>query len=69
MDIVIYAGFAILAALLGLILWRLSAGPRAAAQGPDAAAEIAALQARLEAAAGGREAAETERAELRDRLD
>jgi DNA recombination protein RmuC len=47
----------------------LSAGARPAGQGPDAAAETAALQARLEGVEAARAVAEAERAELRGRLE
>lgn len=65
----IYAGFAILAVLLGLILWKVSARPGAPAQSPEQAAELAELRARLDAARGSLEQAETDRGELRRRLD
>lgn len=70
MDIVIYAGFAILAALLGLVLWRLSARPAGpAGQSPEQAAELATLQAELKAAQAGRSEADADRAQLRGRLE
>lgn len=65
----IYAGFAILAVLLGLILWKVSARPAVLAQSPEQAAELAELRTRLEAARGSLEQAETDRGELRRRLD
>src|SRR3546814_15894412 len=70
MDIVIDAGFAILAALRGLVLWRLSARPAGpAGQSPEQAAELATLQAELKAALAGRSEADMDRTQLRGRLE